>query len=256
LRPIRAAVLTGALLSAVAAAAGEPPGAAPASQRQQTGLPWFADIGAGIGFARPHSLVQNDLVGAAFTTNPVSGAAIRLSDVARTDASAAAMAAAGIFVTDRLYLKAAYRHFGKSTISGFGTFGPGNFQQIQSSRAQGVFAGLGVAFDLTPALYIDASAEAGAAFIRSDGMHDANLFPRPFPARSTVNPAVGAMLTLGYRMTGTLAVTLGAGYFRLGEAATGTTCHCIPGTPGEHASVHLTSRVNLIPVLLGIRVAL
>jgi hypothetical protein len=248
--------LTGALLSAVAAAADDVPGARPSPQRQHAGIPWFVDIGAGAGFTRPHSLAQNDLVGAAFTTNPVSGAAISLSDVARTNASATTMAAAGIFVTDRLYLQAAYRYFGRSTISGFGTFGPGNFQQIQSSLAQGGFAGIGVAFDLTPELYIDASAEAGAAFIRSDGMHDANLFPKPFPVRSTTNSAVGAMLTLGYRIADNLAVTLGAGYFRLGKAVTGTTCHCIPGTPGEHASVHLTSRLNVVPVLLGVRFAM
>src|SRR5205807_967439 len=113
--------------------------------------------------------------------SPVAGGDVILSNLDNTHNSFVASAAFGRFLTDNLYVKDSYRNFGRSAASGFGAFGPANFQQIQATTASGAFLGLGFIYDLSERFYFDASAEIGASFVRSGGVHDANLFPQPFP---------------------------------------------------------------------------
>jgi hypothetical protein len=221
---------------------------------------WFLDVEGGIGIGRSTSPRYYDFIGSGFTKNPTLGDDVLPSNVTNSNTSPAATVAAGYFLTDDLDLKGAYRYFGKYRVSGFAACSPPgapnfvqNFEQVQISTAQGAFLGIGGTYDLIGPLYLEAAAEIGAAFIRSGGTHDANLFPQPFPEKLRTNLAGGAGGGLGYRLMPNLDLILNANYDYLGTAITGITCHCIPGTPGEHASNHLTSKMQTLVVLAGIR---
>jgi hypothetical protein len=223
--------------------------------------PWFVDPGAGVGLGHGASFLYNDLVGTQYTTNPVlSNGNIVPSNISANSTSFAGTFALGRFVGDGFYVKGSYRYFGQFSASGYADFPPpgspsvnANFQQIEISTAHGAFLAGGFVCDLTHQLYLDFSGEVGAAFIRSGGVHDANLFPQNFPPAWNTNLAGGGGLGFGYRLTPKLTLTLGADYDYLGPAASGITCHCIPGTPGAHAAEHVSSQVSVISLLGGVR---
>jgi hypothetical protein len=50
-----------------------------------------------------------------------------------------------------------------------------------------------------------------------------------------------------------LDLILDANYDYLGTAVTGVTCHCVPGSPAEHGRNYLTSKLNAVVVVAGIR---
>ena len=241
-------VLAGVLLALLVlgrAAAADPPPAYRSS--------WFLDLGAGIGVARATSLLYNDPLGVPFTNSPVSGGNVILSNLANTHKSVVAAASFGRFLTDDFYIRGSYRNFGRSAASGFGAFGPANFQQIQATTADAGFIGLGFTYDLAEGFYFDASGELGAAFVRSGGVHDANLFPQPFPKRKLTNLAGGVGLGLGYAINRNLDLMLTVGYDYLGKSLTGTTCHCTRPDAPPGLSEYLSSKLRIIPILFGLR---
>lgn len=252
IKGIWGAVFLAALPFGVAVAADMPVKAPSIPQAPVYRPAWFVDLGAGVGLSWVNSLTFTNPVGTAFTTNPVSGGDIVLSGVDKTDRSFAATVAVGRFLTSNIYLKAAYRYFGKYDASGFANFPPGgNFQQVLTSTAHGALVSLGTTYDLTQQLYLDASVEIGAAFIRSTGTQGRNLgVGNTFPTDTRTNLAAGAGLGLGYRLTQSLDLTLTGSYHYLGKAATGVTDATAPGmNPGEQ----LSARLNVISVLAGIR---
>lgn len=182
----------------------------------------------------------------------MSGGNIILLGVDRNDQSFAANLAVGHFLTSNIYVKGAYRYFGRYNASGFANFpGAGNFQQVLTSTAHGALIGLGATYDLTQQIYLDVSVEIGAAFIRSTGTQGRNLgAANTFPSAMRTNFAFGTGLGLGYRMTRSLDLTLTGTYDYLGKASTGVTDANAPGmNPGEQ----LSSKLNVITLLAGIR---
>lgn len=227
---------------------------------------WFADLGGGIGLSQSISSRYHDAIGADYTLNRHLGDDVLPHGVTRSNTSPAAAASVGRFLTDSIYVKGSYRYFGGFRNSGSATYvqptpnaPTQTFQQAQYSTAHGAFVGVGETYDLAPRLYLDVSAEIGAAMVHSDGVHDVNLhsdmFPgsQPFPKKWRTNLAGGAGIMVGYRLLPQLDLTIGANYDYLGTAITGITCHCIPGSPGEHGRNYLASKLQTIAVLAGFR---
>jgi len=214
---------------------------------------WFVDFGVGAGFSSADSFNFTNPIGTLFTSNNVSGNQIILNDVDKSDTSWAANVALGYFVTPNAYVKAAYRYFGEHDAKGTATFFGNDFEQDASVQAHGLFVGAGYVFDLNQSFYVDASAEVGAAFLRTSATQGANLgFSNSFPSDTKTNFAAGASLGVGYRMTSNLDLTLTGSYHYLGSAETGVTDTNAPGmNPGEQLEV---KDIGVASVLAGVRV--
>ncbi|GGB13297.1 hypothetical protein GCM10011491_46260 [Brucella endophytica] len=137
----------------------------------------------------------------------MSGGRILLNGVDKSDSSFTGNVGVGYMLAPNVYAKASYRYFGEHEYSGWAGFDGDPYDQDLKVTAHGVFVGAGYIHDLSDKLYVDASAEIGAAFLRSKATQGINLFPDEpgvFPSKTKTNFAAGVGLGLGYRLTESL----------------------------------------------------
>jgi opacity protein-like surface antigen len=223
-------------LAGTASAADLPMRSAPAPMMVAASAPsFFIDGAVGVGYSDMDTLRFINPIGTAFTTNPTVGDQILLQNTGDKNTSFAAMAGVGYRFANGFYAKASYRYFGEFGSNGFAGFGGFDFDQRFRTEAHGALLGLGYMFDLTSSLYLDASIDVGAAFLRNRGTQGVNLgLNNTFPSRNKTTFAIGGNLGLGYRLTQSMDLTLTGSYHRLGKAETGVTPVGVVGmNPGE-----------------------
>jgi hypothetical protein len=135
--------------------------------------PWFLEAGLGVGFEWVDRLhFRNPLLAGLLQNNSDE---IVIYPVKNSDRSFVGNLGLGYFFDRHWYFKGEYRYLGHYTWSGTAAFAgkpavPGILQEMTSS-IHGVLVGLGFVHDFTPQIYIDVSAELGAALIASSGTH-------------------------------------------------------------------------------------
>lgn len=151
-------------------------------------------------------------------------------DSQRRDAfSPTAEVSLGHFVSDRVYLRATYRYLGSFHLSGSAAFpiDPAiplavAFDQDYYLRGHAAYLGIGYQADLTGALFVDLSAEAGAARLRSVSRQGANVGdPLGHPARTVTKFSGGGEAGLGVHLGHRYDLIFKAHADLLGTAETG-----------------------------------
>jgi hypothetical protein len=204
---------------------------APAPATPARALPRiFVEGAVGGSLGQVGSLRWANPLGQPLTSSPVEGDDIVLHALDRSEGSFAAAAALGVYVTPGLYVKAVYRYLGEFQAAGSATFFGDDYEQRLTTRAQAALFGLGYTVDLTERVFLDASAEIGAAFLDHAATQGANQgFPGRFESRSDTNLAVGGTLSVGYRVTDNVDTLLTGSYHYLGRVSTGVS----PGNNGS-----------------------
>lgn len=174
----------------------------------------FVEIGGGASAVHADSFEFTNPNGANYIANfpfPVPGVSktdgddILLDSQRRNAFSPAAELTVGYFLSHPLYVRATYRYLGRYHLSGSAGFPLDPtvpvtiaFDQDYYLRGHGAYLGIGLQKDLTNALFLDVSAEAGAARLRSVSRQGANVGdPFGHPARSVTNLSGGLEAGLG-----------------------------------------------------------
>ena len=174
----------------------------------------FIEVGGGAGAVHAGSFeFINPQGGGYIATFPVAipgvskvvGNSIVLDRQRRNASSPSAEVSLGHFIGDRVYVRATYRYLGRFHLSGSAAFpiDPAiplavAFDQDYDLRGHAAYLGIGYQADLTGALFVDLSAEAGAARLRSVSRQGANVGdPLGHPARTVTNVSAGGELGLG-----------------------------------------------------------
>lgn len=220
---------------------------------EQATKPWFVDVGVGAAFSNTDGLNFINPIGTQFTDNETSGDRIHLNGVDDSDTSFAANIALGYMFTPNVYGKASYRYFGQHDYTGWAGFGGTPYDQDLTVTAHGLFVGAGYIHNLTDRLYLDASGEIGAAFLRSKADQGANLSDDHgvFPKNTQTNFAGGLALGVGYKLTEVVDFTLTGSYHWLGTAKTDSTENAIYMNDGEYLKA---KDMGVAGVTAGIRV--
>jgi opacity protein-like surface antigen len=260
-----ALIATGLLVFSGSALAEEPP---PAVIVASPTHEWFVEGGLGGAHGNMTHVEYDDPVGSLFTLNAKQGTGIIPQSVTKNPWSGAAAFSAGHFVGDRYFLRATYRYFGTRSATANGLFfsSPGAPQQIPTSfpqsittTAHGVFLGAGVEIEPGEDWFIDPSVEIGAVLVHANGIRDVDtIIQEPYPSRAQINPAYGAGLAVGKRLTSDLALEVLMNWDNLGRADTATAPDIggaprLVTTPGVPGKAFMTAKVNAATIMLGIR---
>jgi hypothetical protein len=229
----------------------------------------FLEGGVGALYGDLSAVRYDDPVGSFFTANPRDGSRIRPQHLRRTPWASAASLSVGYRLDAPFFLRATYRYFGEDEATADGIFfrNPidprqlsGPFPQRLTTTAHGIFLGAGVEWEPGPRCFVDAEFEVGASLVRAAGVRDVNtVIEEPFPAASRINPAYGAGLTIGRRLSGDLALELMVNWDHLGAADTGRAPDIGGGprfvSPAVRPNASLTSTLTAVAVNLGLRYA-
>lgn len=212
---------------------------------------WFieGDFGAGWGFYNDLKFLNPVAVAggvAGGLLSPTSGNYIVLNGKSLDKTSFTGGASVGYFFTNQIFGTVSYQYFGKFGASGFALFTApfGNVRQDLSTTGQGLLVGLGADYNLTPAVFLEPTAQIGVGFLHSTGVQGANvgLVGNVFPSQNNNNFIAGAGLGLGYHVTRSFDLVLAGKYYYLGTANTGVTGTPPPGTmnTGEQLQAKLS----------------
>lgn len=198
----------------------------------------FVEIGGGAGAVHAGSFEFINPNGANYIATfpfPVPGVSktdgddIVLDSQRRNATSPAAELTVGHFLNDALYVRASYRYLGKYHFSGSAGFPLDPtvpvtiaFDQDYYLRGHAAYLGVGLQKDLTSALFVDVSAEAGAARLRSVSRQGANVGdPFGHPARTVTNLSGGLEAGLGVHIGRKMDLIFKGHADLLGTAETG-----------------------------------
>ena len=198
----------------------------------------FVEIGGGASAVHADSFEFINPNGANYIANfpfPIPGVSktegddILLDSQRRNATSPAAELTVGHFLSDSLYVRASYRYLGRYHLSGSAGFPLDPtvpvtiaFDQDYYLRGHGAYLGIGLQSDLTNALFLDVSAEAGAARLRSVSRQGANVGdPFGHPARSVTNLSGGLEAGLGVHVGRKIDLIFKGHADLLGTAETG-----------------------------------
>jgi len=242
--------------------------AAEAQEKASRSSETFIEVGGGVGAIDAGSFEFINPLGANYISTfpvPVPGVSktkgndIVLDSQRRSAMSPAAEFTIGHFVTDTLYLRASYRYLGKYHLSGSAGFPLDPtipitiaFDQDYYLRAHAIYLGIGWQKDLTRTLFIDLSAEGGAARLRSVSRQGANVGdPFGHPARSVTNLSGGVEAGLGVRVGRRIDLIFKARAALLGNASTGLSQQMMTPdgnygiNPGEQLKLHNLKNYSL-----------
>lgn len=215
---------------------------------------WFFEARAGAAFGRFDDLKFLNPVGAATGAVRPDGNFIILDGKNLRDTSFTGGASIGYYFAHSIFAKVSYQYLGRFRANGFADFGvDGNFRQDLTTDVHALLLGIGIDIHLTPAIFLQPTAEIGAGFLHSTGRQGANLgLPNAFPSADRTNMVGGAGLGLGYHVTRNFDVLISGNYYWLGNADTGTTGNPPPAgmNPGEQLKAHL----NVTTLTVGGRV--
>ena len=212
--------------------------------------PWFVEGGIGVGFEWVDRLhYRNPVLAGLLASNSDE---IVIYPVKNTDRSFVANIGLGYFFDRHWYSKGEYRYLGHYTWSGTAAFAgkpavPGLLQEM-SSTMHGALVGLGYVHDFTPQIFVDVSAELGAAFVVSSGVQGTSGY---FPSGKQANFAAGATFGGGYRFTPQTSLTVTGNYHYVsGNVSTDVHQGSAIQFPGEQLFV---KDIGILSVDIGIR---
>lgn len=198
----------------------------------------FVEIGGGLGEVHAGSFEFINPQGAAFLNgfpvavpgvSKVQGDQIVLDRQRRDASSPIASVSVGHFINQTTYVRATYRYLGSYHLRGSAAFPIDPtipvalaFDQDYYLKGHALYLGIGVQKDVTPALFVAASAEAGAARLTSVSQQGANIGdPLGHPASTRTRFTGGGELGLGVHATRKLDVIFNAHADLLGTVMTG-----------------------------------
>jgi opacity protein-like surface antigen len=212
---------------------------------------WFLELGAGAGWSYTDLKFHNP-IGTEFTDNSTDYPYINLSNTSDSDTSFTGYASAGYAFHPNFFGRLSYRYFGQFDASGDAAFYGDDYEQAWSATAQGAFAGLGAHFNLTDAFFVEATVDAGVAFVSADGTQGKNLdLNNKFPGEDHTNFAWGVGAGLGYSFTENVALIGRVEYYDLGNADTGETSNNPPD--GMNPDEGLETDLSTLSVTGGLR---
>lgn len=218
--------------------------------------PFFLDVAVGGAFNYAGSVNFINPNGTAFTTNVTSGREIILSRQSKQSNGLGVYSGLGYFVTQDLYIKAAYRHFGGQKFSGYAAFPgaapAGDYQQVVNGYGNAALGGLGYKMKLSTNLYIDAAVEAGSVTLKANGTQGVNLgSTNGFLSSSKTNFAIGGSLGLGYKLSTDFDLIVNGTYHYLGKQSTGGPTR--PGVSQQVVEQLYSNKVSAVSATAGLR---
>lgn len=198
----------------------------------------FIEVGGGAGAVHAGSFEFINPGGGDYNTtfpakipgvSKVVGNDIVLDSQRRDAFSPTAEVSVGHFIGDRVYLRATYRYLGRFHLSGSAAFpiDPAiplavAFDQDYYLRGHAAYFGIGYQKDLTGALFVNVSGEAGAASLRSVSRQGANVGdPLGHPRKTVTRFSAGGELGLGVHLGHRYDLVFKARADVLGTAMTG-----------------------------------
>jgi hypothetical protein len=157
------------------------------------------------------------------------GNRVLLDQQRRNASSVGADATIGHFLTDSVYVRATYRYLGSYHLSGSAAFPldpsipiPLAFDQDYHLHAHGAYLGIGYQHTVAGPLFVDLSAEAGAAWLTSVSRQGANIGDTLGHPRATrTQCSGGGEIGLGAHLNSRFDLILKTHADWLGTAATG-----------------------------------
>lgn len=191
----------------------------------------FVELGVGAPSVSSHDYFHVNPIGVAFTDNATRGPVIVLRERDKSDRAFGASAAVGYGLANNVYARLTWRHLEPVHFHGLSdfTFAPDptlRFDQNLRIAGDAAFLGVGRVTNLSPAWFLDTSAELGLARLRLSATQGANLAAMLgatgyFPSNTQTKFAYGVSAGVGYRVNPRLAVILSATYDRFGAVETG-----------------------------------
>ena len=227
----------------------------------------FVEGGFGALYGHLSEFRYDDPVGSVFAANPAEGSRIKPLRLRRSPWAAAGNVSVGYRFATPYLLRATYRYFGQQEVTADGIYfrNPNDPRQLSQSfpqrlttAAHAIFLGAGVEWEPGPRWFLDVAVEAGASLVRAAGVRDADtVLEEAFPAARRINPAYGAGVTIGRRLSPNLALELMANWDHLGPADTGRAPD-IGGAPrfvsaAVRPNASLTADLSAASINLGLR---
>ena len=202
-------------------------------------------------FVDAHDLTFINPVGAAVTLSQRRGNEIVLENEDSTDESLGAKAGVGYKFGNNVFARGTYSYIDSMTVEGFARFAGGNFRQDLEFKAHTVMAEIGYSHPLSKSFFLEGHAGVGLSIIDAKGFQGKNLNDdNYFPGETRTNPAFGAGIGVGYRISDAVSVLLSGDYTYLGRVSTDRT----KGTEGGiNPSEQLTADLSLWRAMIGLR---